>query len=53
MNGQMPMMLDLVKIQSTIIVGSLLGHVVYGAVLGSILAVLLVKTRTGREKITR
>jgi hypothetical protein len=53
MNGQMPMMPDMTKIQSMIIGGSLLGHVVYGAVLGSIVTVLLMKKRTGREKISR
>jgi hypothetical protein len=36
MNGQMAMMPDTAKIQFTIIAGSLLGHLVYGAVLGSI-----------------
>jgi hypothetical protein len=53
MNSQMAMMPDMAKMQSMIIGGSLLGHVVYGAVLGSIVTVLLVKTRTGREKTSR
>ena len=53
MNGQMAMMPDMAKIQSMIVGGSLLGHVVYGAVLGTIVTILLVKTRTGREKISR
>jgi hypothetical protein len=53
MNRQMAMMPDMAKIQSMIVGGSLLGHVVYGAVLGTIVTVLLVKTRTGREKISR
>jgi hypothetical protein len=53
MNGQMAMVPDMAKIQSMIVGGSLLGHVVYGAVLGTIVTILLVKTRTGREKISR
>ena len=53
MSGQMAMMPDTAKIQSTIIAGSLLGHLVYGAVLGSIVTVLLLKTRKGEEKISR
>jgi hypothetical protein len=53
MNGQMGMMPDTTKIQSSIIGGSLLGHLVYGAVLGSIVTVLLMKTRKGEEKISR
>jgi len=53
MNGQMAPMPDMAKIQSMIIGGSLLGHVVYGAVLGTIVTVLLVKRRTGQEKISK
>jgi hypothetical protein len=53
MNGQMAMMPDTAKIRFTIIAGSLLGHLVYGAVLGSIVTVLLLKTRKGEEKISR
>lgn len=52
MNGQMAMMPDMAKLQSSIIGGSLLGHVVYGAVLGSIVTVLLKKTRRGEAKIS-
>jgi hypothetical protein len=53
MNRQMAMMPDMAKLQSIIIGGSLLGHLVYGAVLGSIVTVLLIKTRKGEERISR
>jgi hypothetical protein len=52
-SGQMAVMPDTAKMQSDIIGGSLLGHVVYGATLGSIVTVLLMKTRKGEEKISR
>jgi len=44
MNGEM------VKIQSMIIWGSLLNHVIYGAVLGAITTLLLIKTQTPKAK---
>jgi len=44
---------NMASLQSSIIGGSLLGHVVYGAVLGSIVTVLLRKTRSGEAKINR
>jgi len=53
MNSQMAMMPNMASLQSSIIGGSLLGHVVYGAVLGSIVTVLLRKTRSGEAKINR
>jgi hypothetical protein len=39
MNSQMATMPDMAKIQSMIIGGSLFGHVVYGAVLGSVVTI--------------
>jgi TM2 domain-containing membrane protein YozV len=53
MNSQMSMMPNMASLQSTIIGGSLLGHLVYGAVLGSIVTVLLKKTRRGEAKISK
>lgn len=49
MKGQM-MMPDMAKIQSSIIGGSLLGHVVYGAVLGAVTTLLLVRTKAPDTK---
>jgi hypothetical protein len=46
MSGQMMNMPDMAKMQSMIIGGSLSGHFVYGAVLGSVVTVLLIKTRS-------
>jgi hypothetical protein len=43
-NDQMMMEKELPKMQLMIIAGSLLSHVVYGAVLGSVVTILLVKT---------
>jgi hypothetical protein len=54
-NDQMMMMKnELPKMQSMIMAGSLLSHVVYGAVLGSVVTILLVKTaRTTTAKTKR
>jgi len=49
MNSEM-MMPDMAKMQSSIIGGSLLGHVVYGAVLGVVTTLLLVRTKTPDTK---
>ena len=45
-NDQMIMIMknELPKMQSMIIEGSLLSHVVYGAALGSVLTILLIET---------
>ncbi|MFL6430321.1 MAG: hypothetical protein ACJ71X_02540, partial [Nitrososphaeraceae archaeon] len=43
-SNQMTMMHDMAKMQSMIIGGSLLSHIVYGAVLGVVVTVLMVKT---------
>jgi len=51
MNSQMAMMPNMASLQSAIIGGSLLGHVVYGAVLGSIVTVLHMRTREGRLRL--
>src|SRR5919197_3754181 len=48
-NEQMMMKNELPKMQSNIMAGSLLSHIVYGAALGSVVTVLIVKT----EKIKR
>jgi hypothetical protein len=53
MNSQMAMMSDMAKLQSMNIEGSLLGHVIYGAVLGSVVTILLMRTRRGETKISR
>ena len=53
MNSQMAMMPNMASLQSSIMGGSLLGHVVYGAVLGTIVTVLLKKTSRGEAKIGR
>jgi TM2 domain-containing membrane protein YozV len=50
---QMAMMPDMSKTQSMIIGGALLGHLIYGAVLGSVVTALIVKTRKGEAKISR
>ena len=52
-NDQMMMMKnELPKIQSNIMAGSLLSHIVYGAALGSVVTVLIVKTaKTKRDLI--
>jgi hypothetical protein len=50
MNSQMTTMPNVASSQSSIIGGSLLGHVVYGAVLGTIVTVLLKKTSRGEAK---
>ena len=54
-NGQMMMMKnELPKMQSMIMEGSLLSHVVYGAALGSVVTILLIKTaRTTTAKTKR
>jgi hypothetical protein len=52
-SDQMAMMPDMSKTQSMIIGGALLGHVIYGAVLGSVVTALIVKTRKGEAKISR
>jgi len=52
-SDQMAMMPDMSKTQSMIIGGALLGHVIYGAVLGSVVTALIVKTRQGEAKISR
>jgi hypothetical protein len=53
MSGQMMNIPDMAKMQSIIIGGSLLGHVVYGAVLGAAVTVLMMKTaNTARKGLT-
>jgi hypothetical protein len=51
-NDQMMMKNELPKMQSNIMAGSLLSHIVYGAALGSVVTVLIVKTaKTKRDLI--
>jgi hypothetical protein len=51
-NDQMMMKNELPKMQSNIMAGSLLSHIVYGAALGSVVTVLTVKTaKTKRDLI--
>jgi hypothetical protein len=53
-NDQMMMKNELPKMQSMIMEGSLLSHIIYGAALGSVVTILLVKTaRTTTAKTKR